>query len=103
MVNEILDKCKIHGDKKGLGYINKDETPSSEETVFVKGKDDIPIHVEYSKKTSLDIYCKKIGHSKFKCYTKFLERFETQMNRLMNDFNSLKIDILNNGKGNKTN
>ena len=32
-----------------------------------------------------------------------LESFETKMNRLMNDFNSLKNNILNNGKWNKTN
>ncbi|KAL6319880.1 hypothetical protein AAG906_036952 [Vitis piasezkii] len=37
VLNEILDKCKTHGDKRGLGYINKDETPSNGETVFVKG------------------------------------------------------------------
>ena len=24
--------------RKGLGYINKDETPTSRETIFVKGK-----------------------------------------------------------------
>ena len=28
VLNEILDKCKTHGDKRGMGYINKDETPS---------------------------------------------------------------------------
>ena len=38
VLNEILDKCKTHGDKRGLGYINKDETPSTRETIFVKGK-----------------------------------------------------------------
>ena len=27
----------------------------------------------------------------YKCYTKFLKRFESQMSRLMNDFNLLKI------------
>ena len=26
VLNEILDKCKTHGDKRSLGYINKDET-----------------------------------------------------------------------------
>ena len=36
--NEILDKCKTHGNKRGLGYINKNETPSSGKTIFVKGK-----------------------------------------------------------------
>ena len=38
MLNEILDKCKTHGDKRGLGYFNKDETPTSGETMFVKVK-----------------------------------------------------------------
>ena len=36
VLNEILDKCKTHGDKRGMRYINKYETPSSRETVFVK-------------------------------------------------------------------
>ena len=36
--NEILDKCKTHGNKRGLGYINKNETPSSGKIIFVKGK-----------------------------------------------------------------
>ena len=38
MLNEFFDKCKTHGDKRGLGYINKNETPFSGATVFVKGK-----------------------------------------------------------------
>ena len=42
VLNEILDKCKTHGDKWGLGCINKDETPFSGESVFVKGKDVSP-------------------------------------------------------------
>ena len=39
--NEILDKCKTHIDKRGLGYINKEETPFSGETMFFKGKNDL--------------------------------------------------------------
>ena len=38
VLNEILDKCKTHGNKRGLGYINKNETPSSGKIIFVKGK-----------------------------------------------------------------
>ena len=45
MLNEMLDKCKTHGDKWGLEYINKDETLSSGEIVFVKGKDETPNQV----------------------------------------------------------
>ena len=40
MLKEILDNCKSHGDKRGLRYINKDETLSSREIVFVKSKDE---------------------------------------------------------------
>ena len=55
VLNEILDKCKTHGDKWGLGSIKKYETPSSGETMFVKGKD-TSNQVDYSKKTSLCIH-----------------------------------------------
>lgn len=27
VLNEILEKCKTHGDKRGLGYINKMKLP----------------------------------------------------------------------------
>ena len=39
VLNEILDKCKIYDDKRVLECINKDKTPSSGETMFIKGKD----------------------------------------------------------------
>ena len=29
VLNKILDKCKTNGEKRGLGYINKDEPPCS--------------------------------------------------------------------------
>ena len=35
VLNKILDKCKTHVYKRGLTYINKDETPSSGEKIFV--------------------------------------------------------------------
>ena len=63
VLDEILDKCKIYDDKRVLECINKEKTPSSGETVFVKGKDDTLNEVEYPKKTSLCTHCKKIGHS----------------------------------------
>ena len=99
VLNEILDKGKTYGKQRRLGYISKEETPSSRETMFVKDKDDTPNQVESPKNTSLYTHYKKIGHSQSRCYSRFLKRFETQMNRLMSDFNSLKNNILNNGKG----
>ena len=37
-LNEILDKCKIHDDKIGLGYVNKDELPLVERLCLSKVK-----------------------------------------------------------------
>ena len=63
VLNEILDICKTHGDKRGLGYINKDETPSNGETMFVKGKYETPNQAASPKNSSLCTYCKKIRHT----------------------------------------
>lgn len=38
VLNEIFNTCKTHGDKRGLGHINKVETPTNRETIFLKGK-----------------------------------------------------------------
>ena len=70
---------------RGLGYINKDETPNGK-TIFVKGKKET-----LTKQHLLALYhyahtTRKIRHTQYRCYTKFLERFESQMSRLMNDF-----------------
>ena len=53
MLNETLDKCKTHGDKRGLEYINKDETPFNGKTMFVKGKYETPNLIESPKKKSM--------------------------------------------------
>ena len=99
VLNEILDRSKSNCDKRGLGYINKNETPSSGETFFVKGKKKTLNQTTSLSIPSLCTHCKKTKHARNKCYTKFLERFESQMNMLMNDFNSLKNNILYIGKG----
>ena len=43
VLNNILKKCKSHGDKRGLGYISKTKTPTSGAIVFAKGKGSICI------------------------------------------------------------
>ena len=104
VLNEILDKYKTHGDNRGLGYIDIDETPSSGEIVFFKGKDDTLNQVESLERHHYARTTRKLDILNLDAtLIKFLERFETQMNRLMNDFNSFKNNILNNGKDNKTN
>ena len=48
MPNEILEKHKTHGNKRGLGYINKDETSNLAVS---------------PKNLSLCTHSKKIGHT----------------------------------------
>ena len=38
VLNDILDKCKSHGDKRDLSYIRKTKTPTNEDIVFIKDK-----------------------------------------------------------------
>ena len=89
--------------KEVQGISTKTKLPLMEKLCLSKGKDETPNQTTSPKKTILCTHYKKPVHSQFRCYTKFLERFESQMNRLIKYFNSLKNNILNNRKGNKTN
>lgn len=55
---------KFHGDKKGLDYINKTKTPTSGETVFVKGKEKTLNQVASPSTTPHYSYCEKSRHTK---------------------------------------
>ena len=63
----MLNKCNTHGDKRGLGCINKDETPSNGEIVFVKGKDETPNWTSSRKNPSLCTHYKKTEDTQFIC------------------------------------
>lgn len=95
LLNEILDNCKSRGNKRGLGYINKIETPISGDTIFVKGKEGTPSQAVPSSIPSHCTHCKKFRHAHNGCHTRFLGRYESQVNGIVNDFNSLKNNILN--------
>ena len=103
VLDDILDKCKSHGNKRGLGYISKTKTPTSGDIVFIKGKKETPNQVASSSTPLLCTHCKKSRHTKSRCHTRFLEKYETQLNRLVDDFNSLKNIILHTRKEKKIN
>ena len=48
-------------------------------------------------------HCKKFGHTQNRRHIKFLKRYESQRNRLVNEFNSLKNNILKTRKEKKIN
>ena len=106
MLDEILEKCKSHGDKIGLRYINQIETPTSRDIIFIKGKEETPNQATLLYFAHSFLFCthfKKFGHTQNRCHTRFLEKYESQLNRPVNDFNSLKNNILNTKKRKKTN
>ena len=83
VLNDILDKCNSHGKKRGLGYINKIETPTSGDTIFVKGKKETPNQVAFPSTPLLCTYRKKYGHTQSRCHSRLHERYESHLNRLM--------------------
>ena len=102
MLDEILEKCKSQGDKKGLDYISKTKTSTSGGIVLVKSKEETP-NQETSSSLSLFTHYKKSEYTQSRCHTRFLESYESQLNRLVNEFKSLKNNILNTMRGKKTN
>ena len=62
-LNDNLDKCKSHGDKRGPSYINKTETPTIRGIVLVKGKEETPNQVTSDRNSPLCTYCHKYGHA----------------------------------------
>ena len=56
--NEITNKCNSHGDKRGFGNVNKIETLTSGETVFVKDKEETPNPEVSSNKPPQCSHCK---------------------------------------------
>ena len=51
MLNDILDKCKPMEIKRDLSYINKTKTPTSGDTIFVKGKEETPNQLAFPSTT----------------------------------------------------
>lgn len=69
-------------------------TPTSGDIVFVKDKEKTPNDVASSNTYPLCTYCKKSRHSHSKCHSRIFERYEFQLNRLMDEFDFLTNKIL---------
>ena len=73
VLNDILDKCKSHGDKRDLSYIRKTKTPTNEDIVFIKDKEKTLNQVTSCSTPSLCTHYKKSGHTQSRCHSRFLE------------------------------
>lgn len=67
----------------------------------VKDKEKIPNQVAFPSISLLCTYYKKSIHTQSRCHSRLLERYEPQLNRLMDEFDFLKNKILHTKRGKK--
>ncbi|KAJ9680449.1 hypothetical protein PVL29_019700 [Vitis rotundifolia] len=97
-LNELINLgCKFF-DKRGLGFLGGNATPSSSKTVFVK-----PCEKEFPKKTQSQIkfhcnHCGKMEHTFDRCYARLFDNFQRKLTNLMNECHALKNRFLNENK-----
>ena len=89
-LNELVNLVRKYFDKKGLGFVNGNVTPSCGKIVFVK-----PCEEKISKKTHYQIKfhctnCDKMGHTFDRCYTRLFNNFKRKLTNLMNEYHILK-------------
>lgn len=67
----------------------------------VKDKEKIPNQVAFPSIPLLCTYYKKLIHTQSRCQSRLIERYEPQLNRLMDEFYFLKNKILHTKRGKK--
>ncbi|KAJ9696872.1 hypothetical protein PVL29_008873 [Vitis rotundifolia] len=97
-LNELINSRRKSFDKRGLGFLGENATPSSSKTVFVK-----PCEKESPKKTQSQIkfrcnHCGKMGHTFDRCYARLFDNFQRKLTNLMNECHALKNRLLNENK-----
>ncbi|KAJ9702803.1 hypothetical protein PVL29_004509 [Vitis rotundifolia] len=97
-LNELINSWRKSFDKRGLGFLGENATPSSSKTVFVR-----PCEKESPKKTQSRIkfhcnHCGKMGHTFDRCYARLFDNFQRKLTNLMNECHALKNRLLNENK-----
>nr|CAN82949.1 hypothetical protein VITISV_018262 [Vitis vinifera] len=97
-LNELINLGRKSFDKRDLGFLGGNATPSSSKTVFVK-----PCEKGFPKKTQSQIkfhcnHCGKMGHTFDRCYARLFDNFQRKLTNLMNECHALKNKLLNENK-----
>ena len=97
-LNELINLGRKSFDKRDLGFLGGNATPSSSKTVFVK-----PCEKKNPKKTQSQIkfhcnHCGKMGHDFDRCYARLFDNFQRKLTNLMNECHALKNRLLNENK-----
>ena len=84
-LNELINSGRKSFDKRGLGFLGGNATPSSSKTVFVK-----PYEKKNPKKILSHIkfhctHCGKVGHTFDRCYATLFDNFQRKLTNLMNE------------------
>ena len=83
ILNQIIEKEKVNGDRRGLGYLSKFETLTSGKTTFMKPRENSSFRESSSKQAPKCTICNKYRHVTNKCFSRFFEKYQSQVNRLM--------------------
>ena len=98
ILNELINLGRKSFDKRGLGFLCGNATPSSSKTIFVK-----PCEKGFPKKTQSQIkfhcnHCGKRGHTFDRCYARLFDNFQRKLTNRMNECHALKNRLLNENK-----
>ena len=89
-LNELINSGRKYFDKRGLGFVDGNATPSNGKIVFVN-----LCKKECPKKTQSQIkfhctHCGKMGHTFDRCYTRLFNNFQRKLMNLINECHTLK-------------
>ena len=62
ILNEMIEKRKTRGDKRGLDYLSKSKTPQSRNTTFLRPKVNSSFRKSSPKQATKCTICNKFGH-----------------------------------------
>ena len=68
ILNEMVEKRKTRGDKRGLDYLSESKTPQSRNTTFLRPKDNSSFRKSSPKQATKCTICNKFGHVASRCF-----------------------------------
>ena len=97
-LSDLINSMRKLFDKRGLGFVDKATTQSSDKKNFVK-----PCEGVLPKKTlsKLKLHCThytKIGHTIDRCYAMMFKSFQQKLTNLINESFTLRNQLLQGGK-----
>ena len=97
-LSDLINSMRKSFDKRGLGFVDKATTQSSDKKNFVKPCEGVLPKKTPSKMKLHCSHCTKIGHTFDRCYVMMFESFQRKLTNLMNESFTLRNRLLQGGK-----